>query len=348
MTDKTPRRRLVAIIWVVLLCAVAAPFLVQMAKASAIENDIRQMQARLAKADPAAREETDLEKRIRELSSLLENAKKRFYLEGEIEQAEFGLAVKQALSERGLTTETYKITTAGGKPQLDYSVSGNLSGFLDFLRSVSLARRYNHVNYLSLNATEGYGDVKANFRIGYASLSSNPGEKNARPFTSDDLAAQAEDLSGADLLKVPAVARLFIWKIMAKPPGPVSPQPEIPEATIAELEKPEPELPKLELPVPEPPAPEPPEIVESTPQETIKLTTSAPSISREAVKVDWLSYIGTIVQAQKQYYIFKDARTNRILRLPRGVNGGEGWKYLQGSDAIHYLEKDGVTYKVSN
>ena len=62
---------------------------------------------------------------------------------------------------------------------------------------------------------------------------------------------------------------------------------------------------------------------------------------------DWLSYVGTIVMDGKQYFIFKDTRTNRIHRLAEGIEAEEGWRYVRKSGDTHYLRIGDTLYSVN-
>ena len=352
MLAKNPVRRIVVIVGVALFSAAAALLLFQLLKTAGIENWISRLEAKLAAAPRGATQPGgNLQEKITELKKRLQEARSRFYVAGAVDQAAFGLAVKQALSERGITTEAYKLATNAGEPQLDFSVSGDLKGLIDFLKLVSLLPRYATIDYLSLNALEGDGNIKASLRVGYESLETSQGASNSRPFNTDDLQAQEASLSERSLASVIEVARLFIWKTAPMPPAPMQREqepemPEPPQTAIVELEKPEPEPPVVELPVPAPPEKE---VVLRA--EAPEFAVAPPLTPQDAVGVDWLRYVGSIVLDERPYHIFKDTRSNRILRLAQAAqntDGQAGWLYVQGSDSIHYLEKDGVTYRVAD
>lgn len=129
-------------------------------EAVALAVQIRAMEEGLARAAHRGHELPALEAELAARS-------KRFYAHDEIDVFSFGLLMNDTLEEVGVTVERY-FTVDGGRPTLEFAVSGGLRELLRFLARIDNWPREIGISSLSVRADSGL--VEGTFRIGYATV----------------------------------------------------------------------------------------------------------------------------------------------------------------------------------
>jgi hypothetical protein len=252
-----------------------------------------------------------LNQRVGELKGRLVSERARFFKQGEVDPAIFGMALKQILLEHGLSVDSYKITDDAGRPSLELVISGQMVPLAEFLCRVSNADKYYAVDYLSINALQGRGEIRATLRITYAVLEAGI-QETIESLPAEALFSGSDDLTDETRGEIAEINDLFVWYSGVKADGGV----RLGEKT------------------------------EGLQRESSEQIDSTPVEDRPQVKAQWLQYVGSVVQQERQFFIFKDIRSNRIYRLTQDFAGPEGWRYLKRDGETHYLEKDGTIYLV--
>ena len=129
---------------------------------------------------------------------------------GEVDPATFGLALKQSLMSHGLTVDSYKITDDEGRATLELAVSGDSGAFVEFLYRVAESDRYLAVNYLSINALEGRGKIRAILRISYSILKGE-GQQATGAVDSVVNIGEGVEISEATRSEISKITGMFIW-----------------------------------------------------------------------------------------------------------------------------------------
>ncbi len=253
----------------------------------------------------------DINRKVLELEETIEQERSRFFRVGEVDPAAFGLALKQTLLSHGLTVDSYKITEDEGRASLELAVSGDSGAFVEFLYRVAKSDRYLAVNYLSINALEGRGEIRAILRISYSILEGE-GQQEMEGTDSVVNIGEGVEISEATQSEISKITGMFIW---------------VPGAGRRAA------------------------LASNRDTDTDPLGSSDQAgITRvgegDEVRVQWLQYVGSVVQLEREYYLFKDTRSNRIYQLSRESANPEGWRYLKIEGDTHYLEKGGTIYMV--
>ena len=314
--------RLLLRILLPLLLVVAAGILlgVKTRRLLVFESRLADTKEELARFGSRTADRDDINRLVVELEEAIEQERSRFFRVGEVDSASFGLALKQTLLSHGLTVDSYKITDDEGRASLELAVSGESAAFVEFLYHVAESDRYLAVSYLSINALEGRGKIRAILRISYAILMGEvqDGTQQATEGT-PQVTGETEsvvpfgkgvEISEATRSEISTISDLFMW---------------FPGGRRA--------------------------FASSKSADTGSLGSSDRAGTdqveeRPEVRAQWLQYVGSVVQHEREYYLFKDTRSNRIYRLSRESASPEGWRYLKIEGDIHYLEKGGTIYLV--
>ena len=144
---------------------------------------------------------------INRLNALVIEEKEKFFVSGEVEPSNFGLAVKNLLTQEGLIAESYRIHEEDGLPHYDFSVTGRLTGFINFIKHMSQNKKYCIIKYVSLNTQKGDGAIRASMQITYETLEAADNQvKNLLPI--DDIIVPYSDLVDE---KLTDMIKLFMW-----------------------------------------------------------------------------------------------------------------------------------------
>jgi len=252
----------------------------------------------------------EIERKVLELEQALEQDRSRFFRVGEVDPATFGLALKQTLLSHGLTVESYKITDDEGRATLELAVSGYSGAFVEFLYRVAESDRYYAVNYLSINALKGRGKIRAILRISYSIMEGIP--KATGEGESVVKIGRGAELSEGIRSEISKITDMFIWI------------PDTARRTALASDR----------------------GADSDPLPSSDQADITRVGERDEVRVQWLQYVGSVVRLEREYYLFKDTRSNRIYQLSRESASSEGWRYLKIEGDTHYLEKGGTIYLV--
>ncbi len=316
MTANT-NRFLLRVLLPVLLAAAAATLLgVKVRKMAVSETLLAGAKEELSLFESRTSELGAINLEVTKLEKAVEDERNRYFSVDEMDPAGFGLTLKRILLSLGLTVDSYKITDDGGKPFLEMAVSGSADAFVEFLYRLVLSDRYYAIAYLSINAHRGRGEIRAVLRISYAVLEeelqgeSGQAHEKTGPSVSVGEAGDAPEviyeITEVTRGEITRITQLFRW------------------GDSREV------------------APGAPSIFGS------------PESSSEAAEVasggeqraQWLQYIGSVVRNEREYYLFKDTRSNRIYPLRRDAADPEGWRYVKSDGQFHYLEKGGTIYLV--
>jgi hypothetical protein len=290
----TARMRLSIIIWAALVSIAGILCIYQATEIILLNRDIRKLEETIEQYQWQESAERDLPKELAQLQAQLREQRGRFFRTGDLDLANFGLLVKEALSEMGVETESYRIIETNGRSFLDFTAVGDIFGFVRFIKSVYQAQKYCTIGYLSLTSIEGQSTVRATFRIAHEVLDAVENENSV-----DVPLSSLFSITNAPLeVEEKSIAKPFLWYF------------EAPTAISS------------------------------------KESTALAEPKVEAQPLDWLSYIGFVIQDEKTYHIFKDERTNGILRLAEGGGSQDGWQYIGNTEKAHLLERDEQVYLV--
>ncbi len=320
MTASANRLLLKILLPVLLVVAAGILLGVKTRRLLVFESRLADTKEELARFGSRTADRDDINRLVVELEEAIEQERSRFFRVGEVDSASFGLALKQTLLSHGLTVDSYKITDDEGRASLELAVSGESAAFVEFLYHVAESDRYLAVSYLSINALEGRGKIRAILRISYAILMGEVQDESQQATDGTQQATgEAEsvvpfgkgvEISEATRSEISTINDLFMW---------------FPGGRRA--------------------------FASSKSADTGSLGSSDRAGTdqveeRPEVRAQWLQYVGSVVQHEREYYLFKDTRSNRIYRLSRESASPEGWRYLKIEGDIHYLEKGGTIYLV--
>ena len=310
-------RFLLRVLLPVLLAAAAATLLgVKIRKMAVSESLLAGAKEELARFESRTSELGAINLEVAKLERAVENERSRYFSIDEMDPAGFGLALKRILLSLGLTVDSYKITEDRGKPFLEMAVSGSANAFVEFLYRVVSSDRYYAIAYLSINAHRGRGEIRAVLRISYAILEeelqgeSGQAHEKTGPAVSLGEAGDAlkvtYEITEVTRGEITRISQLFRWGGSRE---------------VASGD---------------------PSVFGSS-----KSSSQAAEIaSGGEQRAQWLQYIGSVVRNGREYYLFKDKRSNRIYPLRGDVADPEGWRYVKSDGQFHYLEKGGTIYLV--
>jgi len=304
------RTRVVLAAWSAVFLLLTVVGSVRTADARRYGEQLRAAERRIARYDGPEFSPAAVQARVEGLLRELRRERARYYRSGEVENAAFGLAVKEALASRGLDTETFQVIQREGAPLVEISVGGGIRALADFFGAAGSAPRHLSVPYLTVNAAGGDGRVRSAFRIALRTLPDGEAEdRGAGSAATGDMAPpifhdpgsraqeegeQVEDHASKRAEALAGIASLFTWRTPAgRLPGTREPGPG-------------------------------PEIVEPV----------------------WLIYVGDYTEAGRTYLLLRDTRTNRVYTVPTQGIGESGWRVVEAGEEGFLLEKDGVRYRV--
>jgi len=137
----------------------------RLAAARAAASSLEARIERLRQAAPPEGEGAAARERI---AAEITAIRARLYASGETNPYTFGTLVKNRLASLGISVLRYQVVEAGDAPLVEFTASGSVRSFIEFLRETSRSAKAWTVPSLALSMREGTDRADATFRIGYA------------------------------------------------------------------------------------------------------------------------------------------------------------------------------------
>jgi hypothetical protein len=134
------------------------------------ESQIAALELRIEQAGPRSKNHDNESLKREALLKEVELRKKRFYRPDEVDPYQFSRVIDGLLSSNNLTIDKYQTIDTAETLLLEYTIHGDALGLSYFLEDVSSSEKYLLIPFLSIDASDADGSIRAVFRIRYETI----------------------------------------------------------------------------------------------------------------------------------------------------------------------------------
>ena len=128
------------------------------------------VERQLQKVTVKSPDSEDLQEKKDTLINRIQVEKEKYYYKDKIDPYQFSIIIRNLLSANGLNIKKYQTIELTDYTSLEFSISGGVPEFIEFLKAVSYSDKYWNISFLTLDARKGDGTIDAVFRINYETL----------------------------------------------------------------------------------------------------------------------------------------------------------------------------------